>query len=66
LPPGRRRPRPRRPSRIEDRPPGRQPGSGAARSLDARLDEAIGLARAINLDVVGGEIVRLARPARAR
>ena len=32
------------------------------RSLDARLDEAIGLARAINLDVVGGEIVRLARP----
>jgi GTPase len=32
------------------------------RSLDARLDEAIGLARAINLDVVGGEVVRLARP----
>jgi GTP-binding protein HflX len=33
------------------------------RSLDARLDEAVGLARAINLDVVGGEIVRLGRPA---
>ena len=33
------------------------------RSLDARLDEAVGLARAINLDVVGGEIVRLSRPA---
>ena len=33
------------------------------RSLDARLDEAIGLAQAINLDVVGGEIVRLNRPA---
>jgi GTPase len=33
------------------------------RSLEARLDEAIGLARAINLDVVGGEIVRLNRPA---
>jgi GTP-binding protein HflX len=32
------------------------------RPLDARLDEAIGLAKAINLDVVGGEIVRLARP----
>ena len=33
------------------------------RSLEARLDEAVGLARAINLDVVGGEIVRLGRPA---
>ena len=32
------------------------------RSLDARLDEAIGLARAINLDVVASEVVRLARP----
>jgi GTPase len=42
--------------------PGRRQGNGPARSLDARLDEAIGLARAINLDVVGGEIVRLARP----
>ena len=42
--------------------PGRQLANGATRSLDARLDEAIGLARAINLDVVGGEIVRLARP----
>jgi GTP-binding protein HflX len=35
--------------------------SGGGRSLDARLDEAIGLAQAINLDVVGGEIVRLVR-----
>ncbi|MGA8399022.1 MAG: GTPase HflX [Stellaceae bacterium] len=43
--------------------PGRRPDDGSARSLDARLDEAIGLARAINLDVVGGEIVRLNRPA---
>jgi GTP-binding protein HflX len=42
--------------------PVRRPTDGAARSLDARLDEAVGLARAINLDVVGGEIVRLARP----
>jgi len=32
------------------------------RSLGARLEEAIGLAQAINLDVVGGEIVRLNRP----
>jgi GTP-binding protein HflX len=37
--------------------------NGHVRSLDARLDEAIGLAQAINLDVVGGEIVRLNRPA---
>ncbi len=42
--------------------PSRRPGNGSARSLDARLDEAVGLARAINLDVVGGEIVRLSRP----
>ncbi|HML10431.1 MAG TPA: GTPase HflX [Stellaceae bacterium] len=47
--------------------PGRRPGDGPrsndnGRSLDARLDEAIGLARAIDLDVVGGEILRLARP----
>ena len=41
--------------------PGRRPVSGGGRSLDARLDEAIGLAQAINLDVVGGEIVRLVR-----
>jgi GTPase len=38
------------------------PANGAARTFDARLDEAIGLARAINLDVVGGEVIRLARP----
>jgi GTP-binding protein HflX len=42
---------------------GRRPENGAVRSLEARLDEAVGLARAINLDVVGGEIVRLSRPA---
>ncbi|HWD58391.1 MAG TPA: GTPase HflX, partial [Stellaceae bacterium] len=42
--------------------PGRRTANGAARSLDARLDEAIGLAQAINLDVVGGEVIRLARP----
>jgi GTPase len=48
-------------------PPGRRPdnvprANNPGRSLDARLDEAVGLARAINLDVVVGEIVRLARP----
>jgi GTP-binding protein HflX len=41
---------------------GHRPDNGTARPLDAKLDEAIGLARAINLDVVGGEIVRLVRP----
>jgi GTP-binding protein HflX len=33
-----------------------------ARSSDARLDEAVGLARAIDLDVVRAEIVRVVRP----
>ncbi|HYU11083.1 MAG TPA: GTPase HflX [Stellaceae bacterium] len=33
------------------------------RSREARLDEAVGLARAIALDVVRAEIVRIARPA---
>ncbi|HEU0156835.1 MAG TPA: GTPase HflX [Stellaceae bacterium] len=33
-----------------------------ARSIDARLDEAVGLARAIHLDVVRAEIARIARP----
>ena len=32
------------------------------RSFDARLDEAVGLARAIALDVVRAEVVRVARP----
>jgi GTP-binding protein HflX len=32
------------------------------RSLDSRLDEAVGLAQAIDLDVVRAETVRLARP----
>jgi GTPase len=36
--------------------------AGAERSHEARLDEAVGLARAIRLDVVGGEIARLVRP----
>ncbi|HEY8873357.1 MAG TPA: GTPase HflX, partial [Stellaceae bacterium] len=33
-----------------------------ARSSDARLDEAVGLARAIQLEVVRAEIVRVVRP----
>ncbi|HEX6442100.1 MAG TPA: GTPase HflX [Stellaceae bacterium] len=37
----------------------------APRSFDARLDEAVGLAQAIDLEVVGAEIVRIARPAPA-
>jgi GTP-binding protein HflX len=41
--------------------PGRQ-SSASGRSVEARLEEAIGLARAINLDVIGAEIARIARP----
>jgi len=40
----------------------RAAGEGPVRSLDARLDEAVGLARAIDLDVVKAEVVRLSRP----
>jgi GTPase len=42
--------------------PSRRNGEAARRSDDSRLDEAVGLARAINLDVAAAEIVRLARP----
>jgi GTPase len=34
----------------------------AGRSIEARLEEAIGLARAINLDVIFAEVARIARP----
>jgi len=33
-----------------------------ARSLEARLEEAVGLAQAIRLDVVRAEIARIASP----
>ena len=37
------------------------------RTAEARLEEAVGLARAIDLDVVHGEVVRLSQlPARRR
>jgi len=42
--------------------PGKQPAQIAGRSIEARLDEAIGLARAIRLDVVRAEIARITRP----
>jgi GTP-binding protein HflX len=38
------------------------PADSAGRSVDARLEEAVGLARAIRLDVVGAEIAPIARP----
>jgi GTP-binding protein HflX len=41
---------------------GRRPSEISGRSVDARLEEAIGLARAINLDVISAEIARVARP----
>ena len=37
-------------------------GEGAMRSVEARLDEAVGLARAIDLEIVAAESVRLNRP----
>jgi GTPase len=43
-------------------PPGRQADGASGRSIEARLDEAVGLARAIRLDVVRAEIARIARP----
>jgi GTP-binding protein HflX len=41
---------------------GRQSVNGSVRSIEARLEEAVGLARAIQLDVVDAEIARIARP----
>jgi GTP-binding protein HflX len=43
-------------------PLGRRPTEIPGRSVEARLEEAIGLARAINLDVICAEIARIARP----
>jgi len=42
--------------------PGQQPAEIASRSIEARLEEAIGLARAIRLDVVGAEVARITSP----
>src|SRR5690606_31928473 len=42
--------------------PQRAPARADARTPEARLDEAIGLARAIALDVVHAEIVKVVRP----
>ena len=41
--------------------PGQGNGEASTRSVEARLEEAVGLARAIRLDVVRAEITRLAR-----
>jgi GTPase len=42
--------------------PGQQPTATASRLVEARLEEAVGLARAIRLDVVGAQIARVSRP----
>ena len=42
--------------------PSRQHNGDTTRSLEAQLEEAAGLARAIHLDVVRAEIVRISRP----
>src|SRR4029077_3156350 len=43
-------------------PSWRRPADLAGRSVEARLGEAVGLARAIRLHVVGAEITPVARP----
>ena len=42
--------------------PGRPAAEPVGRSVEARLEEAVGLAQAIGLDVVRAEIARIARP----
>jgi len=42
--------------------PRRQPAENSGRSVEARLEEAVGLAKAIRLDVVRAEIARITRP----
>jgi GTP-binding protein HflX len=42
--------------------PGRGNGDASTRTVEARLEEAVGLARAIHLDVVRAEIARVTRP----
>jgi len=42
--------------------PSRRDGDVAVRSEEARLEEAIGLAQAINLDIAASRVVRLAKP----
>jgi len=42
--------------------PGKQPAQIAGRSIEARLEEGIGLARSIRLDVVRSEIAWITRP----
>src|SRR6266851_850961 len=41
---------------------GRHSGENSSRSVEARLEEAVGLAKAIRLDVVRSEIARITRP----
>jgi GTP-binding protein HflX len=41
---------------------GRHSAESSGRSVEARLEEAVGLARAIRLDVVSAEIARVTRP----
>jgi GTP-binding protein HflX len=42
--------------------PDRRSGQASERSIEARLDEAVGLAQAIRLNVVDAEIARITRP----
>jgi len=47
---------------VQKAAPTRQPSATSRRSVEARLEEAVGLARAIRLDVVRAEVTNLTRP----
>jgi GTPase len=47
---------------VPKSPPDRRQAERPGRSVEARLEEVVGLARAIRLDVVGAAIARVARP----
>jgi GTP-binding protein HflX len=47
---------------VPKMPPGRHSAENSSRSIEARLEEAVGLAKAIRLDVVCAEFARITRP----
>jgi len=47
---------------VSKAPPRRQSSQAASRSTEARLEEAVGLAKAIRLDVIRAEVTSIMRP----
>jgi GTP-binding protein HflX len=47
---------------VSKRAPGRHSREISGRSVEARLEEAVGLAKAIRLDVIRAEVARITRP----